>query len=251
MEEYTCYDILCDTISRLRKQADITQEQLADQLGVSPQAVSKWESRRSCPDIGLLPQLARIFGTTIDQLFGLSPKAEELPDTQPIGIVKHLPWPDDDDFHVVVYQGHRLRRFFIRGEQQNMMFHYNGPAQNVHCAVNLACDKDVGGHVSAGRDVMILGDVKAGHVTAGKDAAVHGSVSGNVRAGKDCQIGRDVGGKISAGKDVTVGGNAMDKITAGNQVKVGWANGKMNAPRVAFTNKGLEEKPGNASSENS
>ena len=93
MEEYTCYDILCDTISRLRKQADITQEQLADQLGVSPQAVSKWESRRSCPDIGLLPQLARIFGTTIDQLFGLSPKAEELPDTQPIGIVKHLPWP--------------------------------------------------------------------------------------------------------------------------------------------------------------
>lgn len=250
MEDYTCYDILCETISQLRKKAGITQEQLADQLGISPQAISKWESKRSCPDIGLLPQIARIFGTTIDRLFGIAPRAEEIPDPPPIGIVENLPWPDNDDFHVVVYQGHRLRRFFIGEERKNMMFHYDGPAQNVHCAVNLTCEKNVQGHVSAGGDIMILGDVKAGHVTAGKDAAVHGGVSGSVHAGKDCQVGRDVGGKISAGKDVTVGGNAMDKITAGNQVRVGWAKGKIKAPSTQMADENAGEEAKESSSEN-
>ena len=250
MEEHTCYDILCETISRMRKEADITQEQLADQLGISPQAISKWESKRSCPDIGLLPQIARIFGTTIDRLFGIESRAGEPLDPQPIGIVKNLPWPDNNDFHVVVYQGHRLRRFFIGEEQRNMMFHYNGPAQNVHCAVNLACEKNVEGHASAGRDVMILGDVKAGHVTAGKDVTVHGGVSGNVHAGKDCPIGRDVGGKVNAGTDVTVGGNAMDKITAGSQVRVGWAKGKIKAPSTQMVNESPEGQPEEDSSDN-
>ena len=49
MEEYNYYDILCDSISSLRKQKEMTQEQVAGQLGISPQAISKWESKRSCP----------------------------------------------------------------------------------------------------------------------------------------------------------------------------------------------------------
>lgn len=241
MEEYTCYDILCDTISRLRKEADLTQEQLADQLGISPQAVSKWESKRSCPDIGLLPQIAQIFDTTIDQLFGIAPKIVEIQDPPPLGIVKNLPWPDNEDFHVVLYQGHRLRKFFIGDERQNMMFHYNGPAQNVHCAVNLACEKDVLGHVSAGKDVMILGDIKAGNVTAGKNAVIHGSVSGNVHTGKDCQIQQSVGGRISAGKNVTIGGNVKEKIRAGSQVRVGWDERKAEVASAQSENESEEE----------
>jgi transcriptional regulator with XRE-family HTH domain len=51
------------------------QDELAEMLGVSPQAVSKWENDQTCPDIGLLPQLAKILGVTVDEL--LSGKAEE------------------------------------------------------------------------------------------------------------------------------------------------------------------------------
>ncbi|MDF2726115.1 MAG: family transcriptional regulator [Paenibacillus sp.] len=55
-------------LSKLRKQNDWTQSQLADRLNVTRQAVSKWELGDSFPDISLLPQLSSIFQVTIDQL---------------------------------------------------------------------------------------------------------------------------------------------------------------------------------------
>ena len=53
-----------------RKQLGLTQDQLAEQLGVTAQAVSKWENDQSCPDITMLPRLADLFGTTTDVLLG-------------------------------------------------------------------------------------------------------------------------------------------------------------------------------------
>ena len=55
-------------IALRRRQKDMTQETLAEALGVSPQAVSKWENELSSPDIMLLPGLARMLDTTIDAL---------------------------------------------------------------------------------------------------------------------------------------------------------------------------------------
>lgn len=59
-----------------RKQKGYTQEQLAEQMGISPQAVSKWENDQSCPDVGIIPQLAEVLGVTLDQLFGLRPTVQ-------------------------------------------------------------------------------------------------------------------------------------------------------------------------------
>ena len=53
-----------------RKKLGLTQDQLAEQLGVTAQAVSKWENDLSCPDISMLPKLAAIFGITTDALLG-------------------------------------------------------------------------------------------------------------------------------------------------------------------------------------
>ena len=58
-------------IARHRKALGLTQDQLAEQLGVTAQAVSKWENDQSCPDITMLPRLAEIFRTTTDELLGL------------------------------------------------------------------------------------------------------------------------------------------------------------------------------------
>ena len=55
-------------ISALRKARGMKQEELAERLDVSGQAVSKWENDQTCPDIGLLPRLARVFGVTTDYL---------------------------------------------------------------------------------------------------------------------------------------------------------------------------------------
>ena len=61
---------LSDNIKRLRKEKDITQETLADFLGISFQSVSKWERNESLPDITLVPAIANYFGVTIDELMG-------------------------------------------------------------------------------------------------------------------------------------------------------------------------------------
>lgn len=59
-------------IKQLRLKAKLTQEQLAEQLGIGPQSVSKWENSVAMPDISTLPMLAEIFGVTIDDLFDLT-----------------------------------------------------------------------------------------------------------------------------------------------------------------------------------
>ncbi|SNU87154.1 DNA-binding protein [Streptococcus merionis] len=59
-----------EQIKHLRLDAGLSQTQLAERLGISNQAVSKWETNFSQPDITLLPDLATIFGISIDSLFG-------------------------------------------------------------------------------------------------------------------------------------------------------------------------------------
>ena len=59
-------------IKQLRFKAGLTQEQLAEKLGIGPQSVSKWENAAAMPDITTLPLLAEIFGVSIDDLFDLS-----------------------------------------------------------------------------------------------------------------------------------------------------------------------------------
>ena len=61
-------------IARIRKEAHLTQEDLALFLGVTKASVSKWETGQSCPDIELLPRIATYFGITIDALVGYQPQ---------------------------------------------------------------------------------------------------------------------------------------------------------------------------------
>lgn len=59
-----------EQIAFLRKERGITQEALANALGVTNQSVSKWEASICCPDIQLLPEIAKFFGVTVDSLLG-------------------------------------------------------------------------------------------------------------------------------------------------------------------------------------
>ena len=82
-------------IAALRKEKQMTQDALAQELGVSPQAVSKWEHDQSCPDIALLPRLARVLGVSADYLLGgdetsLTPAQPEPEPEEPDGPGIHV-----------------------------------------------------------------------------------------------------------------------------------------------------------------
>jgi len=62
---------IAENLKILRKKNDMTQEDVAEVLGVSPQSVSKWERGDTYPDITLLPSLANLYKTSIDSLIGM------------------------------------------------------------------------------------------------------------------------------------------------------------------------------------
>ena len=210
---------LSEIIAAYRRKLGLTQEALAQKLGVTNQAVSKWESGQSCPDITLLPQLADLFGITIDQLFGReAPQAEPAP--------AQLPWPDDGTLRVVLDAGHR--HIGSQPAAGDIHFCYEGPALNVESALSVSCDA-VMGNVTAGGDVncdQVLGHVQAGgtvncddvqgNVTAQGSVScddVAGSVNAGGSVGCDC-----VEGNVSAGGNVQADEINGSSITAGGGV---------------------------------
>ena len=190
-----------EIIVNRRKALGLTQEGLAQKLGVTNQAVSKWESGQSCPDLALLPRIADLFGITIDELFGREPKAVSFPAQPP------FPWPDDGVLRVLLYAGHTRVYGPVEGADE-IHFCYEGPALNIESAVSVYCD-----------DVM--GNVTAGHSVNCDD--VYGSVS--AQGSVNCD---DVKGDIRAGGNVTCD-CAEGDVHAGGNVQVDEASGEIHA----------------------
>lgn len=193
-----------EIIAAYRKDLGLTQEGLAGQLGVTNQAVSKWESGQSCPDIALLPVLADLFGITIDELFGReAPKAEPAP--------AQLPWPDDGTLRVVLYTGH-THIGSSHPAAGTVHFCYEGPALNIHSELSITCD-DVMGNVTAGGTVNC--DDVYGSVSA-QGSVNCDDVKGDIRAGGNvaCDCAE---GEIHAGGNVNVD-EASGDIHAGGSV---------------------------------
>ena len=85
----TSSETLGRRIARLRLARTATQERLAKELNVSPQAVSKWENDINYPDISLLPDLARFLGVSVDELLsGASASTQESPAAQESAVVQ-------------------------------------------------------------------------------------------------------------------------------------------------------------------
>ena len=188
-----------EIIAAYRKDLGLTQEGLASQLGVTNQAVSKWESGQSCPDIALLPKIADLFGITLDELFG-----REAPKAEPA--TAQLPWPDDGVLRVMLYAGHT--HIGSGHPARNINFCYEGPALNVHSEVNVTCEA-VNGNLTAGGTVNC--------------DDVYGSVS--AQGSVNCD---DVKGDIRAGGNVSCD-CAEGEIHAGGNVNVDEANGDIQA----------------------
>lgn len=83
------------TIKSLRREANMTQENLAELLSISPQAVSRWETDVAMPDISLLPPLANLFHVTTDHLLGMETYQKDLQKAE-FDEAFHEYWKHDD-----------------------------------------------------------------------------------------------------------------------------------------------------------
>lgn len=246
-------------IAQRRKELGLTQEALAQKLGVSNQAVSKWEADQCCPDIMLLPELADTFGISIDALFGRE-RAPEPPAPQDNGpVVEGLPWPDDGDLRAVCYVGHRLADYSEMGKRPSVsvfggrgetaVLHFSGNVRDIRSAFGVIVQQgevsgsvyaedgvevggSVGGDVTAG-DGVKCGDV-GGHVQAG-DGVYCGSVLGNVSAGDGVVCG-NVEGSVEAGDSVRCA-NVGGSVSAGDGVSCGDVHGNIDAEKVVCRSK--------------
>lgn len=222
-----------ERICALRKEKKMTQEALAGALGVTNQAVSKWENGQSYPDIEQLPNLADLFEVTIDTLFGRTAPITAQAPAEPQEAPADLPWEDDDTLRIVVYLGRRLQGSTMEHE---LSVQLDGDVLNVECACDLNCDNvsgniyakgsvgcgDVAGDVAGGENVD-CGDV-SGHVQAGGNVDC-GDVEGNIQATGNVDCG-DVEGSVKAGGDVDCG-DVEGNVQAGGSVDCGNVEGSV------------------------
>ena len=224
-----------ERLASYRKNLGLSQEGLAQLVGVTNQAVSKWESDQCCPDIMLLPTLADVFEISIDELFGRSaPAHEETPQqdaqadarTDAQTVIADLPWPDDNDLRAVCYVGHRLMDYTEtqrKAQDEPAALHFSGTVRDIHAAYNVVVENGIiNGDVHAG-DSVRCGDV-SGSVSA-EDAVSCGNVRGSVTAGDAVSCG-NVGGNVNAGDGIKCG-NIEGNATAGDAIRCAIVRGVM------------------------
>ena len=139
--------VLAANIQKYRKKCGLTQEELANELGVTFQAVSKWENAKTAPDIFFLPTMADLFGCCIDELFSREIKAEIHYDH-----CAELPWNDDEVIRVLQTRGKKI----IQAQENNSCIEVSFPKNcnettrqyfKVEVLGNVICDSSINGDV--------------------------------------------------------------------------------------------------------
>ncbi|MBO5939135.1 MAG: helix-turn-helix transcriptional regulator [Clostridia bacterium] len=168
-----------ENIARLRKEKGWTQSELGEKIGVSNQAVSKWESGMTMPDITLLPSLADTFGIYIDELFSRDVKAEIHYDH-----CAEFPWPDDDVIRILQTKGKKILKVQENNSFMEIVFPKNCNETTkqyfkIEVLGNLLCDSSING------DVVCQGKLDCHEING--DVVCHGTldcheINGNLRS---------------------------------------------------------------------
>ena len=201
-----------ENIARFRKERGWTQVELGDKLGVSNQAVSKWELGTTMPDVMLLPVLADTFGIYIDELFSREIRSETHYDH-----CAEFPWPDDNIIRGIVCKGRKI----LQKEQlvDRFAFEVKGDVKQVKSECSIEVNGNVSGGCQAGNSVLVSGSISGG-CTCGADVIVTGSLSGGSTCGGEVTVSGNFSGGCNSGGDVTCGGNFSGDINC-NVLTVG------------------------------
>lgn len=217
--------VLAENIQKFRKQNKMTQEELANRLGVTYQAVSKWENAKSAPDIFFLPQLADVFGCSIDTLFSRDNVVRY--DTS----CSELPWNDDNVIRGVVCLGKRI----LQTKDpllDKFTFELIGDAKAVKSECNLTVNGSVNGGCKAGQSITISGGANGG-IFCGANVSIAGNHSGGINCGANVSCGGNIDGGIRCGSSVACGNIKASSVHCGSSIAI---NGDLQAETVKIRN---------------
>ena len=136
-----------ENIAKYRKAKSLTQEQLGELLGVTNQAVSKWESGVSMPDIMLLPKISNALGITLDALYGIKTTDER---------VKADDFPKAANDHLIEFMVKQSGVWFTfnRSQEENIAYHKKTIYESSDCVEG--CISDEAGAVFISGDISFV-----------------------------------------------------------------------------------------------
>ena len=199
---------LAENILKYRKKIGLSQEELANKLGVTFQAVSKWENAKAAPDIAFLPMMADIFGCYIDELFSREVKSEIHYDHCP-----EFPWCDDTVIRGVVCEGQKILQYAEITDK--FTFEIIGNAKNVQSECNIEVKGSVSGGCKAGGSINVQGPVSGG-VSSHGEILIKGNLSGGCNTGGNLRVDGDFAGGCNTGMTVTCGGDFSGDVNCKN-----------------------------------
>lgn len=224
-------NIFANNLLYLRKKCGLTQDELAEKLGVTFQAVSKWENAKSAPDIFFLPMLADLFGCQIDELFSREIKSQKCID---------FPWEDDNTIRIFQAKGKTI----LESKEKNSLIEVRFPRNcnettrqyfKVEVFGNMFCDASVNGDVVChgklecneingrvdGRADVEIGGYVSGGCHCGGSIEVGGYLSGGANCGDSISVGGDLSGACNCGSNIACGGDILGDVNCGENVSAG------------------------------
>lgn len=152
---------LGENLKKYRLSRELTQEQLADILGVSAQAVSRWENATTYPDITLLPTIASYFEITLDELIGMENfKSEE----QIKGLLAKL---DENGNKGLIYENILLLRDAVKTYPTNYQLQFRLVQQLMFCQYKSGHGLSEDEQISLNREAAEIGNRILSHCTDG------------------------------------------------------------------------------------
>lgn len=217
-----------ETIKQTRKKLGFSQEALAEHVGLSVQAVSKWECGLSYPDIMLLPVIADFLKISLDKLLRGVDRAEEVEGNPELDL------PDDHTLRIVQCIGRKIisRDEWEKKDGQKIPLTFDETwekertDQELH--IEIWGSADIGGSVIIAGSVEAGGGINCGNI--GNDAEAGGGINcgnieNNAKAGGGINCG-NVGNNAEAGGSIHCG-NVENNVNAGSSVTCSDVNGNV------------------------
>jgi transcriptional regulator with XRE-family HTH domain len=208
--------IISEILKNLRKGKGISQEVLAETMGISVQAVSKWENNLSYPDIELLPKITEYYNVTLDYLLTGNKKTVKDENVEiSKDTMQNNDFPNDNILRIVQYKGNQMLSKNTYDPNIRIMLEIkDNNISQVEIWGSADIKGDIGGNVNAG-DGINCGNI--GLSANAGDGINCGNIGGEVTAGDGVNCG-NVEGKVTAGDGVNCG-NIIGNVIAGDSIK--------------------------------